>query len=322
MRARIRTFRGMILCAMIACLGIWSSVWGQGEGSIVPDGAEVKKLFGGLGFVEGPAADQTGNVFFTDIPRSRIHKVSVDGELSTFRENSGGANGLMFDAQNRLVACEGDNRRMTRTEADGSITVLAERFDNKLLNSPNDLTIAGDGGIYFTDPRYGNRSNMEQPVEGVYHIAPDGTITRVIDDLVRPNGILLTADNKTLYVMDNGTDEVFAYTVQPDGSLTEGRKLADVPGPDGLTMDVQGNLYITASTGIVVLSPEGEELTTIPVPEVPANCTFAGPEDRTLYITARTSLYSIRLNIPGQPRPSKQPTPVPAKTWGELKGKD
>ncbi len=312
-----------MLWAAIVCFAASSSVSGQGEAFLVPEGAEVKKLFGGFRFVEGPAADRDGNVFFTDIPNKRIYKIGAEGALSVFREKSGGANGLMFDAENRLVACEGDldYRRVTRTETDRSVTVLAERFEGKRLNSPNDLTIACDGGIYFTDPRYGDRSGMEQLVEGVYHIAPDGMITRVIGDLVRPNGILLSIDNRILYVMDEGANEVYAYTVQADASVTAGRKLADVPAPDGLTMDEQGNLYIAARTGIVVLFPEGEQLATIPTPARPCNSTFAGKDGKTLYIAAGNAIYTIRLDIPGCPAPCSQPTPVSKTTWGRLKGK-
>jgi gluconolactonase len=296
---------GAMLWAAIVSFAASTSVWGQGEALLVPEGAEVKKLFGGFRFVEGPAADRDGNVFFTDIPNNRIYKIGAEGALSVFREKSGGANGLMFDAENRLVACEGDldYRRVTRTEADGSVTVLAERFEGKRLNSPNDLTIACDGGIYFTDPRYGDRGGMEQPVEGVYHIAPDGMITRVIGNLVRPNGILLSIDNRMLYVMDEGANEVYAYTVQADASVTA------------------GNLYIAAQTGIVVLSPEGEQLATIPTPARPCNSTFAGKDRKTLYITAGNALYTIRMNIPGRPAPCSQPTPVSKTTWGKLKRK-
>ncbi len=319
----MRIVEGAMLWAAIVCFAASSSIWGQGEPFLVPEGAEVNKLFGGFRFVEGPAADRDGNVFFTDIPNNRIYKIGAEGALSVFREKSGGANGLMFDAENRLVACEGglDYRRVTRTEADGSVTVLAERFEGKRLNSPNDLTIACDGGIYFTDPRYGDRGGMEQPVEGVYHIAPDGMITRVIGDFVRPNGILLSIDNRILYVMDEGANEVYAYTVQADASVTAGRKLADVPAPDGLTMDVQGNLYIAAQAGIVVLSPEGEQLATIPTPARPCNSTFAGKDSKTLYITAGNAIYTIRMNIRGRPAPCSQPTPVSKTTWGRLKRK-
>ena len=162
---------------------------------------------------------------------------------------------------------------------------------------------------------------MEQPVEAVYHVDVEGTVTRVIDDLVRPNGILLSMDNRTLYVVDEAANQIHAYTVQADKSLVDGRKVADVPGPDGLTLDRDGNLYIAAKAGVVVLSPGGQELVTIPAPGWPSNCTFGGDDGRVLYVTLEDAIYSMPLNAQGIPAPWSQPTRVPMGTWGAIKGR-
>lgn len=193
-----------------------------GKPSVVAPGARVQKLAGDFAFTEGPVADAEGNVYFTDIPNNRIHKWSLDGELSTFRENSGGANGLAFDRDGNLVACEGGNRRLVAISMQGELTVLADKYDNKQLNSPNDLWIDPKGGIYFTDPRYGNRDNMEQDGEYVFYLTPDRKqLIRVIDDLVRPNGVIGTPDGNLLYVADHAADTNYVYTINDDGTLSD-----------------------------------------------------------------------------------------------------
>lgn len=271
---------------------------------IMPEGATAKKIASGFKFTEGPAVDQEGNLFFTDIPNNTIIKITPAGKQTVFRKKSGAANGLMFDAEGRLVACEGGRRRVTRTEKSGKIIVLADSYKDKKLNSPNDLIIGRDGSIYFTDPRFGGVGDVEQPVEGVYRIAPDGKFTLVIDDMKKPNGIFLSPDQKTLYVSDSAQKLVRAYTVKPEGSFTDGRDFAkmasDKPGaPDGMTLDIRGNLYATGPGGTWVFDKTGKHLLTIETDEIPANCTFGGKDNQTLYITARTSVYSIKLNIPG-----------------------
>jgi len=261
-------------------------------------GAEAEKLAGGFVFTEGPAADAEGNVYFSDIPNNRIHRWSTDGQLSTFREESGAANGLMFDADGNLLACEGGNRRVTSITPDGDVTVLADSYGGKKLNSPNDLWIDARGGIYFTDPRYGNESGLEQDGFHVYYITPNKDVLRVIDDLVKPNGVIGTADGKTLYVADPGDQKTYAYQIQDDGSLTDRRMIAP-EGSDGMTLDEQGNLYLTQA-GVHVYSPQGKRIATIAVPERPANVTFGGPDNNTLFITARTSLYAVPMSVKGQ----------------------
>lgn len=263
---------------------------------VVP-GATAEKIAGDFKFTEGPAADAHGNVAFSDIPANRILVWSVDGKLSTLRENSGGANGLWYDRQGRLLACEGDNRRVTRTAADGKVEVLADAFAGKKLNSPNDLWVDPAGGVWFTDPRYGKEDGIEQPVMGVYYIAPTGGVTRVIDDLQRPNGVIGTLDGKTLYVGDNGAGVTWKYDIAAGGVLTNKVRFA-TGHADGLTLDEKGNLYLTHAA-VDVVAPDGTPLGSIPVPEHPANVTFGGVANDELFITARTSLYRVRMAVKG-----------------------
>lgn len=266
---------------------------------LVAPGAEVALLAGGFTFTEGPACDAEGNVYFTDIPNERIHKWSVDGKLTTFRENSGKANGLYFDREGNLLACEGGNRRLTSISPGGKVTVLADGFQGKKLNSPNDLWVDPKGGVYFSDPRYGQEDGLEQDGFQVYYLPPNRKeLVRVIGDLVKPNGVLGAADGKTLYVADAGGGKTYAYRIQPDGSLTD-RKLAAPVGADGMTLDERGNLYLARNV-VHVYSPEGKAITTIEVPEPPANVCFGGKDRKTLFITARKGLYAVRMNVRGQ----------------------
>jgi len=255
---------------------------------------EVRKLGGGMKFTEGPIADARGHVYFSDIPNNRIMK--WDGQaLSAWREDSGGANGLRFDRDGSLVVCEGGNRRVTRITMDGKVTVLADVYDGKKLNSPNDLCLDGKGGIYFTDPRYGKRDGMEQDKESVYYISPGGgKVVRVADDLVRPNGIEMGAER--LYIADAGGGKIYSYAVNEDGTIKDRREFAPV-ACDGMKLDEKGNLYTSTRKGVEIFDPEGKPLGIIKVPEGPANLCFGG---NTLYITARTSLYAVEMKVKGR----------------------
>jgi gluconolactonase len=267
--------------------------------TLVAPGGKVEKLADGFTFTEGPAVDKEGNVFFSDIPNQRIHKWSVDGKLSTFRENSGRANGLFFDAQGNLIACEGGNRQVTSINPQGKVTVLADKYNGKKLNSPNDCWVDPKGGIYFSDPRYGGNEGLEQDGFHVYYISPDRKqVTRVTSDLKMPNGVLGTADGKKLYVADSGDRKTYVYAIQADGTLTD-KKLFAEQGSDGMTLDERGNLYLTGM-GITVYDPSGKMLEEIAVPERPANCVFGGKDRKTLFITARTSLYAVPMSVRGQ----------------------
>lgn len=283
----------VVLTVMLTTIGR-----GTEKVSVTAPGAKVEKLAGDFNFTEGPAADAEGNIFFSDIPNNRIHKWSLDGKLSTFRENSGGANGLFIDKKGNVLACEGDRRRLVSIDPKGNVTVLADKYQDKLFNSPNDLWTDPNGGIYFTDPRYGRRDNMEQDGEHVYYLSPDRKkLIRVINDMVRPNGIIGTADGKLLYVADHGGNKTFVYTINKDGTLSN-KKLFAPEGSDGMTIDNEGNIYLTTKV-VAVYNPEGQKIETIEVPEVPANVCFGGKDKQTLFITARTSLYALRMRVKG-----------------------
>ncbi|MHC4532388.1 MAG: SMP-30/gluconolactonase/LRE family protein [Planctomycetota bacterium] len=272
--------------------------YGGEKQSVVAPGAQVIKLAGGFSFTEGPASDAVGNVFFTDIPNNRIHKWSLDGKLTIFRKNSGGANGLFFDKKGNLLACEGGGRRLVSINPKGKVEVLAEEYRGKKFNSLNDLWIDPKGGIYFTDPRYGRRDDMQQDGEHVYYLSPNRKeIKRVIDDMVRPNGVIGTPDGKILYVTDHGGSKTFRYTINQDGTLSN-KKLFAPQGSDGMTIDNQGNVYLTRG-GVTVYNKNGEKIEVIKVPEGPANVCFGGKNKSTLFITARTSLYSVRMRVSG-----------------------
>jgi gluconolactonase len=266
--------------------------------AIVAPQAQVRKLASGFKFTEGPAVDPRGNVFFTDIPNSRIHKWSLDGQLSTFLENSGRANGLFFDKTGNLLACAGGAGRLVSIDPRGKVTVLADKYQGKPFNSPNDLWQHPKGGIYFTDPRYGRRENLPQDGEHVYYLSADRKrLVRVIDDMVRPNGLIGTPDGKLLYVADHGANKTYVYKINPDGTLSD-KKLFAPQGSDGMTLDEHGNLYLTAAA-VSVYDAAGNKIQTIEVPEKPSNVCFAGPDKKTLFITARTSLYSLRMQVKG-----------------------
>jgi gluconolactonase len=264
---------------------------------------EVTRLGGGMKFTEGPIADAKGHVYFSDIPNNRIMK--WDGTaLSTWRENSGGANGLRFDKDGLLYVCEGGGKRVTRLTPDQKVTVLADKFDDKPFNSPNDLALDGKGGVYFTDPNYGGAKNKTQEKERVYHVGADGKLRCVAEDLVRPNGIELGRDR--LYVADHGGKKVYSYAVNADGTLADRKDHAPV-ACDGMKLDEKGNLYTTTGKGVEIFAPDGRPLGVIAMPEIeingrrlregPANVCFGGA---TLYITARTSLYSVAMKVKGQ----------------------
>ena len=276
---------------------------GSVNADLVAVGASVTKLADGFVFTEGPAVDADGNVYFSDVRTSKTYKWSVDGELTTFREPSGEGNGMFFDRAGNLLVCESGDRRVTRVSMDGSVTVLADSYDGKKLNSPNDLWLDPKGGVYFSDPRFRDQTGVEQDGNHVYYIPSDGApIRQVVDDLEAPNGVLGTADGSRLYVADHGpftgSEMTYVYDIQPDGSLGS-RQVAAPQGSDGMTLDERGNLYLT-SAGVDVYSPGGEKIASIVVPEQPTNVVFGGVDRQTLFITARTGVYSLRMAVRGQ----------------------
>lgn len=269
-----------------------------GESPVVAPGAKVEKLADGFQFTEGPACHRgQGDVYFTDIPNNRIHRWS-QGELSTYVEDSGGANGLIFDRAGNLLICEGGNRRVTRLSSGKQQSVVADAYDGKKLNSPNDLWVHMSGGVYFTDPRYGDESDVEQDGYHVYYVASRSSdVKRVIDDLEKPNGVIGTRHPYRLFVADAGAGKTYVYDIERDGSLSN-RKLFAPQGSDGLALDERGNLYLT-DEGISVYNPAGEKIAAIEVPERPSNMTFCGEDRKTLFITARTGLYAVKMNVAG-----------------------
>jgi gluconolactonase len=237
-------------------------------------------------------------VCFSDIPASRTYKWSPDGKVALFREDTGGANGLAFDKAGNLLACEGGRGRVTSIGPQGKLTIVADRYHGKRFNQPNDLWIDPHGGVYFSDPLYG-RGQKTQDGECVYYVGPNRTqVVRVIDDLVRPNGLVGTPDGKMLYVSDHGGKKIYLYRIEPDGKLSHKRLYAPV-GADGMKIDSQGNVYM-AENGILVYDSAGKHRETIAVPEEPANLCFAGKDGKTLFITARTSVYTIAMSVGGE----------------------
>lgn len=311
----------------LAFLGAWLLLAAP---SPVPRGAQPKNE-GNLGAGEGPVWHPDGSLYFTG--GGRIYRRDPQGQVHVFREPPNGANGLLFDQQGRLVACESENRRITRTEADGTVTVLADNFAGKRFNSPNDLTIDSKGRIYFSDPRYGKRDGMEirddagRLIEGVYRIDAPGKVSRIISrEVERPNGLLVSAHDEFLYVADNnnnnvgGARKLWRFRLHTDGTIDpESRHLVfdwgDARGPDGLKMDREGRLYVAAGRnraippyetaskfkgGVYILSPEGELLDFVAIPkDEVTNCAFGGSGLKTLFITAGGTLWSIAVNTPG-----------------------
>ncbi len=259
------------------------------------------KLLTGFKFVEGPTADAQGNVYFSDIPATTIYKVAVDGTKSVFTDNSHRSNGLMFNSKGELVACEMEGRVAAWNVNAKTRRIIADSYNGKEFNAPNDLVIDRQDGIYFTDPMFGRKEPLPQEKTCVYYVDPQGKVTRLIDDLPNPNGVILSPDEKTLYVIPSGQAEMMAYPVEAPGKIGKGRVFCTLKqkegktggGGDGLTIDTKGNLYITSALGLQVFDPAGKLLGIIDVPEQPANVDFGGPELRTLYVTARSSLYTI-----------------------------
>jgi gluconolactonase len=270
---------------------------------VIAPGATIQKLADGFRFTEGPTADAAGNVYFTDQPNNRIHKWSVDGALTTFLEPAGRANGMCFDRKGQLIACADDHNQLWSISPDGEVTVLVRDYQGKLLNGPNDVWVGPDNGLWFTDPFYKRpwwkHETPQQDGQHVYYLSPDRKrLVRVADDLEQPNGIIGTADGKTLYVADIRAGKTYRYNIQPDGTLANKTLFCEL-GSDGMTIDAENNLYLTGR-GVTVFNQEGQKIEHIAV-DAPwtANVCFGGPDRQTLFITASTGLYSIRLRVQG-----------------------
>jgi gluconolactonase len=272
------------------------------ESKVIAPGATLQKLAGGFAFTEGPASDASGNVFFTDQPNNRILEWSVEGKLTTFMQPCGRANGLCFDSEGNLWACADATNQLWRISPNRAVTVVVKDYQGKLLNGPNDVWVRPGGGVYITDPYYKRdywHRGPKEMAECVYYLSPDHKeLTRVISDMRQPNGIIGTPDGKTLYVADIGAGKTYRYRIQPDGSLT-GKTLFCNMGSDGMTIDSDGNVYLTGR-GVSIFKPSGERIEHIPVAENwTANVCFGGKDRHTLFITASKSLYALRMRVKG-----------------------
>ena len=269
--------------------------------------SSVTKVQGDFQFTEGPALTKDGSLYFTDIPANRIYKLATSGKLGVFLEPSGHANGLMQDAQGRLVACQMDGQVVAIDLETKQVTPIVETYNDKRFNAPNDLVIDKLGGIYFTDPLFRAPEPLPQRKMGVYYLPPGGKAKRLVEDLAAPNGIILSPDEDTLYVIPSRSQKMMAYPVTGPGILGEGHVFCELRQPageqntggDGLTVDMRGNLYITSGLGIQIFNAQGKYLGVIEFPEKPANVSFGGPQRKTLYVTARTSLYSVEMESQG-----------------------
>lgn len=303
--------------------------------AIVARDAKVERVATGFGFTEGPVWVRNGGfLIFSDIPANVIHRLNpADGTVSVFLDKTGftgadatdvggeqtnakgeriyliGSNGVTVDPQGRVAFNAMGDRQVVRVEPDGRRTVLASRFEGKRLNSTNDLVFKRNGSLYFTDPPSGLRRRNEDPKKelpfnGVF-LLKDGKLQLLTRDLVNPNGIALSPDEKVLYVNSSADRKIFRFDVRPDDTVANGRLLVDMgaekePGvPDGMKVDERGNLYSTGAGGVWVMSPAGTHLGTLVFPEQPANLAFGDADGRSLYVTARSSVYRIRLNVPG-----------------------
>ena len=271
----------------------------------------AQRLATGFGFTEGPLWHPDGFYYFVDIRANKLFRVTPGAPPELVRENTGEGNGTTFDLQGRLVLCEGSHRRVTRTGADGRLETLAERYEGKRLNRPNDVVCKSDGSLWFTDPDLRVPfAERELPYASVYRITPDGALT-LMADCEYPNGLAFSPDERTLYVANTRwTQYIHRFELDAAGKAVRRSIFAEMVSdddkngvPDGMKVDVEGRVYCTGPGGTWVFAPDGRRLGIIQTPEVPANICFGGPDLRTLFLTARTSIYTLRVNVPGQPHP-------------------
>lgn len=280
---------------------------------VVGEALQFEAIGTGFLFTEGPLwHSQAGFLLFSDMPGDHLRRWSPGEGVTTFRKPCNMSNGLAWDRQGRLLACEHASSQVTRTEADGRITVIASHYQGKALNSPNDIVVRSDGGIYFTDPTfgrmeyYGRKRECELSFRGVYRAGPDGTLVLLADDFAQPNGLCFSLDETRLFVNDTQRGHIRVFDVRADGSLTGGSVWAETRGegagaPDGMKIDSAGNLYCCGPGGIHVFADDAIALGVIRVPETAANFCWGDADRRSLFITASTSVYRIRVKVPGQP---------------------
>ncbi len=295
---------------VFSCLAsIVGAVSGDAADPIQPTGV-VEIISGEFEFTEGPAWDESSKaLYFSDIPKSAVHRLGSNNKIEVLTTDSMHTNGMIVTADGRLLACQMDGRVVVYDPKNGAATVIANSYDGKRFNAPNDLVIDAGGGIYFTDPLFRAPEPLPQGEQAVYYIAPNGEVSRVTGDIAAPNGIGLSPDGKSLYVIPSRQAEMLVYTVDAPGRLGEGRtfcRLAqpvgiDATGGDGMALDVEGNLYITTHLGVQIFGADGSARGLIAFPEQPANVTFGGAERKTMYVTARTGLYQVEMPIAGLP---------------------
>jgi gluconolactonase len=275
----------------------------EGINKLIMQGAKLEKLADGFLFTEGPSADAKGNVYFTDQPNDRIMVWNTKTGLSVFMKPAGRSNGMAFDKKGNLWSCADEKDELWKITPGKTVEVVVTNYKGNLLNGPNDLWISPDGGIYFTDPFYKrtwwDHDKMPQEKQCVYYLEPaHKTLTRVADDLLQPNGIVGTPDGKTLFVADISANKTWSYSINPDGSLS-GKRLFCEMGSDGMTIDSEGNLYLSG-IGVTVFDRSGKRVGNIPIPENwTANVCFGDKDFKSLYITASKGLYRIKLKVRG-----------------------
>jgi gluconolactonase len=295
--------KSFLLIILVITLSLNSPAQDQALNTIIADGAKLEKVADGFSFTEGPTADKKGNIYFTDQPNNKILMWNEKTGISTFMEPCGRSNGMAFDKNGNLWTCADDKGELWMITPQKKVEIISTSFDGHRYNGPNDVWIAPDGGLYFSDPfyvrNYWEHKTMTQDKQCVYYLKPDHkTVVRIVDDLSQPNGVIGTPDGKTLYITDIQGRKTWSYSINADGTLVD-KKLFCEMGSDGLTIDMNGNLYLVGR-GVTVFDKSGKKLGNIPVPEGwTANICFGGKDFKTLYITASKGLYKIRMKVKG-----------------------
>ena len=287
---------------LFACLLLLVFTGHTQNNDLIAKDAKVTKAGGGYSFTEGPSVSPDGRVFFTDQPNDKIDVWNENGSIATFMQPCDRSNGTYFNQKGELVACADLHNRLVAITMDKQMRTLAENYNGQPLNAPNDLWIAPNGGIYMSDPYY-HRDYWEpgrkevQDQRGVYYLNPEGKVIRVIDDYKQPNGLIGTPDGKTLYVSDINDGKIWKYSINADGTLSNKTFFAP-EGSDGMTIDHRGNVYLTNKT-VSVFDPSGKKIAAIEVPKMPSNVCFGGKKRNILFITARTSVYTLKMKVKG-----------------------
>lgn len=296
----MRTY--FLTLSLLISLTLFSQQGCTQEKSIIAQGAEIEQAGTGYFFTEGPAEAADGKVYFTDQPSDRIYVWDENEGISLWLDGTLRSNGMFFDKEGRLFTCADLYNQLGYFDSEKTFHLVYEKYDDKLLNGPNDVWVTPDGGIYFTDSYYHRTwwdegRCEEQDVRGVYYLSPDGEVVRVVDDYIQPNGLVGTPDGKVLYVADIDDRKIWKYDIEADGLLSNKTFFAP-HGSDGMTIDKKGNVYLTMGK-VWVYSPAGELIEAIDFPESPSNICFGGKDKNILFVTARTSVYTLKTNMQG-----------------------